>query len=59
MKNLLYGVFTTLFLFGIGKIIYDAGVESQKKKKNDSIVINVKKGSIDELRKIFNKVEVS
>lgn len=58
MKNLLYGVFTTLFLFGIGKMIYDAGVESQR-KKNDSIVINVKKGSIDELRKIFNKVEVS
>ena len=42
MKNLLYGVFTTLFLFGIGKMIYDAGVESQR-KKNDSIVINVKK----------------
>ena len=38
-------------------MIYDAGVESQR-KKNESIVINVKKGSIDELRKIFNKVEV-
>jgi hypothetical protein len=58
MKNLLYGVFTTLFLFGIGKIIYDTGVESQR-KKNESIVINIKKGSIDELRKIFNKVEES
>lgn len=58
MKNLLYGVFTTLFLFGIGKIIYDAGVESQR-KKNESVVINIKKGSIDELRKLFNKVEES
>lgn len=33
MKNLLSKIFTTLFLFGIGKIIYDAGAENQKKKK--------------------------
>ena len=58
MKNLLYGVFTTLLLFGIGKIIYDAGAESQR-KNNGNIIINIKKGSVDELRKIFNKMDES
>ena len=58
MKNLLYGVFTTLLLFGVGKIIYDAGVESQR-KNNGNIIINIKKGSVDELKKVFNKIDES
>lgn len=58
MKNLLYGVFTTLFLFGVGKIIYDAGAESQR-KNNGKIIINIKKGSVDELKKVFNKIDES
>lgn len=58
MKNLLYGVFTTTFLFGIGKIIYDAGANSQRRKSN-SITINIKKGSVDELKEIFKKVSES
>lgn len=58
MKNLLYGVFTTLFLFGVGKIIYDAGTESQR-KNNGNIIINIKKGSVDELKKVFNKIDES
>ena len=58
MKNLLCGVFTTLFLFGIGKIIYDAGAESQR-KNNGTITINIKKGSIDELKKIFIETDES
>lgn len=58
MKNLLYGVFTTLFLFGVGKIIYDAGAERQR-KNNSNIIINIKKGSVDELRKVFNKIDES
>lgn len=58
MKNLLSRIFTTLFLFGIGKIIYDAGAENQK-KKNNNIIINIKKDSVDELKKIFNKIDES
>ncbi len=58
MKNLLYGVFTTLFLFGVGKIIYDAGAENQR-KNNGNIIINIKKGSVDELKKVFNKIDES
>lgn len=58
MKNLLYGVFTTLFLFGIGKFIYDAGAESQR-KNNGNIVINIKKGSIEELKKVIKNVDES
>lgn len=58
MKNLLYGVFTTLFLFGVGKIIYDAGAESQR-KNNGNIVINIKKGSVEELKKVIKKVDES
>lgn len=58
MKNLLYGVFTTLLLFGVGKIIYDAGAESQR-KNNGNIIINIKKGSVDELKKVFNKIDES
>lgn len=58
MKNLLYGVFTTTFLFGIGKIIYDAGANSQRRKGNN-INITIKKGSIDELKELFKKVDES
>ena len=58
MKNLLYGVFTTLFLFGVGKIIYDAGAENQR-KNNSNIVINIKKGSVEELKKVIKKVDES
>lgn len=58
MKNLLYGVFTTLILFGVGKIIYDVGAESQR-KNNGNIIINIKKGSVDELKKVFNKIDES
>lgn len=58
MKNLLSRIFITLILFGIGKIIYDAGAENQK-KRNNNIIINIKKDSVDELKKIFNKIDES
>ncbi len=54
MKNLLYGVFTTLFLFGVGKIIYDAGATSQR-KKNSSITINLKKDTLEEIKEILKE----
>lgn len=58
MKNLIYGVFTTLFLFGVGKAIYEKGACDERKKTN-RIVINVTKGPFDELKDLFHKVEES
>lgn len=54
MKNLLGGVFTTLFLFGVGKAIYDKGAADERKKTN-RVVINVTKGPFDELMELFKK----
>lgn len=58
MKNLLGGVFTTLFLFGLGKAIYDKGAADERKKTN-RIVINITKSPFDELKELFHKIEES
>lgn len=35
MKQLLYGVFTTLTLFGVGKVIYDKGRKDENRYIKD------------------------
>lgn len=42
MKNLLYGAFTTLVMFGLGKVIYDKG----------------KRDGVNELQKTINLVDI-
>jgi hypothetical protein len=42
MKNLLYGAFTTLVMFGLGKAIYDKG----------------KRDGVNELQKTINLVDI-
>ena len=52
MKNLLYGAFTTLVMFGLGKAIYDKGKRDGRKTYNLSDVLK----AADDITESLNRV---